>query len=59
MRQFYSKYGIVHMKSPVYEPKSNGAVERVIKTIEEGLRMELKYGIPRESRDYPHYLRPH
>jgi hypothetical protein len=43
---FYSKYGIVHMKSPVYEPKSNGSVERVIKTIEEGLRMELKYGIP-------------
>jgi hypothetical protein len=46
MRNFYAKYNISHRKSPVYEPQSNGAVERVIKTIEEGLRMELNCGIP-------------
>jgi hypothetical protein len=46
LNTLYSKYDIVHRRSPVYEPKSNGAVERVIKTIEEGLRMELSAGVP-------------
>ena len=42
----YTKYHIVHRKSPVYEPQSNGAVERSIKSVEEGLRVELMNSIP-------------
>ncbi len=46
MRSLYAKYNITHRRSPVYEPQSNGAVERIIKTIEEGLSMELASGVP-------------
>jgi hypothetical protein len=49
MRMLYQKYNITHRKSPVYEPKSNGSVERVIKAIEEGLRMELNSGLPMQE----------
>jgi hypothetical protein len=46
MRDLYSKYHIRHVTSPGYEPKSNGAVERAIKSVEEGLRVELMAGSP-------------
>jgi hypothetical protein len=46
MRNLYAKYHIRHVNSPGYEPKSNGAVERAIKSIEEGLRIELMAGMP-------------
>ena len=46
MKQLLSKYFIFHRKTPVYEPQSNGSVERTIKTIEEGLRIELNSGTP-------------
>ena len=49
MRMLYQKYNITHRKSPVYEPKSNGSVERAIKAIEEGLRMELNSGLPMQE----------
>ncbi len=44
--QVLNKFYIFHRKTPVYEPKSNGSVERTIKTIEEGLRIELASGSP-------------
>jgi hypothetical protein len=46
LRQLFVKYKITHRPTPVYEPQANGSVERTIKTIEEGLRMELSSGIP-------------
>jgi hypothetical protein len=49
MRNLYAKYHIKHINSPGYEPKSNGAVERVIKSVEEGLRIELMAGSPSQE----------
>jgi hypothetical protein len=49
MRRLYAKYHIRHVNSPGYEPKSNGAVERVIKSVEEGLRIELMAGTPAQE----------
>jgi hypothetical protein len=49
MIELYEKYHIFHRKSPVYEPKSNGAVERSIKAVEEGLRVELMAGSPAQE----------
>jgi hypothetical protein len=46
MKQLLNKYFIFHRRTPVYEPQSNGSVERTIKTIEEGLRIELNSGVP-------------
>ena len=46
LRNFYSKYHIFHRLSPIYDPRANGSVERAIKSIEEGLRIELLNGIP-------------
>jgi len=49
MKFVYEKYHIFHRKSPVYEPQSNGAVERSIKAVEEGLRIELTTRPPQEA----------
>jgi hypothetical protein len=46
MQSLYEKFNILHRKTPIYEPQSNGAVERSIKSIEEGLRIELLSGSP-------------
>ena len=46
MENLYSKYKITHRKTPIYDPQANGSVERTIKTIEEGLRIELESGSP-------------
>ena len=46
MHSVYQKYNILHRKTPVYEPQSNSSVERGIKSIEEGLRVELLSGAP-------------
>jgi hypothetical protein len=49
LRSIYEKYQIFHRRTPVYEPKSNGSVERSIKAIEEGLRVELMAGAPAQE----------
>ena len=49
MNCLYAKYHIRHINSPVYEPKSNGSVERIIKSVEEGLRIELMAGTPAQE----------
>jgi hypothetical protein len=46
MQAVYRKYHIIHRKTPVYDPQANGSVERTVKTIEEGLRIELAVGSP-------------
>ena len=46
LQQLLVKFKIVHRFTPVYEPQANGSVERTIKTVEEGLRMELSSGTP-------------
>jgi hypothetical protein len=47
--QILNKFHVFHRKTPVYEPKSNGSVERTIKTIEEGLRIELASASPAQE----------
>ena len=49
MRKFYDKYSICHKCTPVYNPQGNGSVERTIKSIEEGLPIELFSGIPAQE----------
>ena len=49
MREMYEKFKISHRETPAYDPQANGSVERTIKTIEEGLRVELSTGIPPEE----------
>jgi hypothetical protein len=48
MRELYTKFRISHRETPTYDPQANGSVERTIKTIEEGLRVELAAGTPPE-----------
>ncbi len=42
----YAKYHIKHINSPGYGLKSHSAVERVIKSVEEGFCVELIVGSP-------------
>jgi hypothetical protein len=49
MKDFYTKYRIFHRETPTYDPQANGSVERTIKTIEEGLRVELASGLPAQE----------
>ena len=49
MKDFYDKFKILHRETPIYDPQANGSVERTIKTIEEGLRVELASGIPAQE----------
>jgi hypothetical protein len=46
LKDVYIKFNIVHRLVPVYDPQANGSVERTIKTIEEGLRVELASNSP-------------
>ena len=46
VKKILSKFRIVHRPTPVYDPQANGSVERTIRTIEEGLRVELANGTP-------------
>ncbi len=49
MQEFYRKYSVSHRTTPAYDPQGNGSVERTIKSIEEGLRIELHCGLPAQE----------